>query len=163
MISKFLPHIGSPFVPELVKELMQGNGSIQKFVQWTPTMESIQAYADTRNFSPNKRTTLVDALTRQYAAINGSKQVVLDNIASLRDIHTFTITTGQQVHAFLGPVFFVTKILDCIAIAQQATAQAIDKKFVPVFWMAAEDHDFAEIDTVSVYNTPFTWTTDGTG
>jgi len=60
-------------------------------------------------------------------------------------------------------VFFVTKILDCIAIAQEATKNSDGKKFVPVFWMATEDHDFAEVSTVSVYNTPFVWETEGIG
>ena len=101
MIRKFLPSIGSPFVPELVEEYVQGTGSIRDFVQWAPTMQSIQSYADVREFSGEKRTILVDVLTRQYAAIKGSHQAVLDNIHALQDTRTFTITTGQQIHAFL--------------------------------------------------------------
>jgi len=58
-------------------------------------------------------------------------------------------------------VFFVTKILDCIATAQQATQESKNKKFVPIFWMASEDHDFAEVSHVSVYGESFDWTMDG--
>lgn len=142
---------------------MSGSGALQDFVQWSPTIASVAQYADSRVFDQQKRDILVNILSEQYRAIGGTKNRVLDNIQALHEMHTFTITTGQQVHAFLGPVFFVTKILDCIATAEQVSKTAVDKKFVPVFWMASEDHDFAEVNTVSVYNTPFVWNIDGIG
>ena len=155
--------VGTPFVPDLVDSFMKQDASIGEFVSWNPTLDAISQYAEQRIFSPEKRDVLVWVLSNQYARIGWSKQIVLDNIASLKNINTFTITTWQQVHAFLWPVFFVTKILDCIAIAQEATKNSDGKKFVPVFWMATEDHDFAEVSTVSVYNTPFVWETEGIG
>ncbi len=163
MIVQKFPDIWSPFVPELVEKFMKGAWDVQQFVQRAPDLGSIQSYADTRVFAEDKRNLLVDVLADQYSAIGWSQKTVLDNIAALRESHVFTITTGQQVHAFLWPVFFVTKILDCIAVAQQATEQGAWKKFVSVFWMATEDHDFAEINTVSVYNTPFVWEQSGVG
>lgn len=163
MIVKDDLHIDSPFVPDLVASFMQQDENIRRFVDWDPTLTAVTAYADERVFSQEKRDILVRVLGEQYAGIGGSKQVVLDNIASLADTHTFTITTWQQVHAFLWPVFFVTKILDCIAAARQATQDGKWNTFVPVFWMATEDHDFAEVSTVSIYNTPFVWETTGVG
>lgn len=155
--------VGSPFVTDLVDSFMKHDASIRAFVSWDPTLDAISDYAEQRVFSTEKRHMLVDVLSNQYARIGWSKQIVLDNIASLKNVDTFTITTWQQVHAFLWPVFFVTKILDCIAVAQEATKNSDGKKFVPVFWMATEDHDFAEVCAVSVYNTPFVWETEGVG
>jgi bacillithiol biosynthesis cysteine-adding enzyme BshC len=163
MIVQNLTDIWSPFVPELVEKFMTGAWDIQQFVQRAPDLASIQSYADIKVFAEDKRNILGDILSDQYKAIGWSQKAVLDNIASLRQSNVFTITTGQQVHVFLWPVFFVTKILDCIAVAQQATEQGAWKKFVPVFWMATEDHDFAEINTVSVYNTPFVWEQSAVG
>lgn len=158
MISKYLTTVWTPFVPWLVQSYMDGDMNIRDFVHWDSTLASIQSCADARIFSPEKRTILVDVLSRQYAGIQWSQSKVLDNISSLADVKTFTITTGQQVHAFLWPVFFVTKILDCIATAEQVTKESNDKKFVPIFWMASEDHDFAEVSHVSVYGESFDWT-----
>lgn len=161
MIIKKLDTVWSPFVPSLVASFMQGDEKILDFVEHKPSLDAVVSYADQRIFSEEKRTLLFDTLSRQYATIGWSKQKVLDNIASLQDANTFTITTWQQVHAFLWPVFFVTKILDCIATAQEATALSKDKIFVPIFWMASEDHDFAEVRQVSVYGQSFDWVMDG--
>lgn len=162
MFSKSLD-IGSPYIPELVDVFMKGDPAIRGFVDWDPTLDAASAYAKKRIFSSEKRDVLVWVLSDQYARIGWSKQIVLDNIASLKSVDTFTITTWQQVHAFLWPVFFVTKILDCITTAQAASNNSDSQKFVPVFWMATEDHDFAEVSTVSIYNTPFVWETAGVG
>lgn len=155
--------IGSPYIPELVSSFMKGDPVIRGFVDWDPRLDAVRTYAKQRVFSPEKRNILVWVLSDQYARIGWSKQIVLDNITSLLDTNTFTITTWQQVHAFLWPVFFVTKILDCIAAARQATEDGKWNRFVPVFWMATEDHDFAEVSRVSVYNAPFVWETAGVG
>lgn len=93
MIVKDDLHIGSPFVPDLVASFMQQDENIRRFVDWDPTLTAVTAYADERVFSQEKRDILVRVLGEQYAGIGGSKQVVLDNIASLADTHTFTITT----------------------------------------------------------------------
>lgn len=93
MIVKDDLNIGASFVPELVDLFMQQDENIRRFVDWDPTLASVTAYADKRVFSQEKREVLVRVLGEQYARIGGSKQVVLDNIASLANAHTFTITT----------------------------------------------------------------------
>ena len=57
-----------------------------------------------------------------------------------------TIATGQQVALFGGPLFTPLKMATAVARARQATASGTPH--VPVFWLAAEDHDFAEINHV---------------
>lgn len=85
--------VGAPFVPDLVASFMQQDETIRRFVDWDPTLAAVHAYADKRVFSQEKRDVLARVLGEQYAGIGGSKQVVLDNIASLADARTFTITT----------------------------------------------------------------------
>ncbi len=55
--------------------------------------------------------------------------------------------TGQQVGLFGGPLFMPFKAATAIARARQATASG--HPHVAIFWLATEDHDFAEIDHVT--------------
>ena len=56
------------------------------------------------------------------------------------------VVTGQQVGLFGGPSFTPYKAATAIALAKQATAAG--HAHVPVFWLASEDHDFAEVNHV---------------
>ncbi len=58
-----------------------------------------------------------------------------------------TIVTGQQVGLFGGPLFTPFKAATAVARARQATAAG--NPHAAIFWLATEDHDFAEIDHVS--------------
>jgi bacillithiol synthase len=57
------------------------------------------------------------------------------------------IVTGQQVGLFGGPAYTFYKVLSALRIVAQLRKSGIDA--VPIFWMASEDHDLAEIDHVS--------------
>src|SRR6266404_1699432 len=56
--------------------------------------------------------------------------------------------TGQQVGLFGGPLFSIFKALTAVKLAEQATAAGVD--CVPVFWLATEDHDLAEVNHVAL-------------
>ena len=58
------------------------------------------------------------------------------------------VVTGQQVGLFGGPLFTPFKAATAVARARQATAQG--HPHAAVFWLASEDHDFAEIDHVTL-------------
>jgi len=58
-----------------------------------------------------------------------------------------TILTGQQVGIFGGPLYTAFKAATALARARQATAAG--KPHVAIFWLATEDHDFAEIDHIT--------------
>jgi bacillithiol biosynthesis cysteine-adding enzyme BshC len=56
--------------------------------------------------------------------------------------------TGQQVGLFGGPLFSIFKALTAVKLADEATAAGVD--CVPVFWLATEDHDLAEVSHVAL-------------
>jgi bacillithiol synthase len=58
-----------------------------------------------------------------------------------------TVVTGQQVGLFGGPLFTPFKASTAVARARQATAAG--RPHVAIFWLASEDHDFAEINHVT--------------
>lgn len=96
-------------------------------------------------FSLEKRLVLHQVLQSQLSHLVLSEKQQ-KNLESLKTENTFTITTGHQLNLFTGPVFFIYKILQTIKTAEYLKSQFPDCQFVPMFWLASEDHDFQEIN-----------------
>ena len=62
---------------------------------------------------------------------------------------TVAVVTGQQVGLFSGPAYSIYKALTAARLAEQLNAQGIPA--VPIFWLATEDHDFAEVNHTYVF------------
>jgi bacillithiol biosynthesis cysteine-adding enzyme BshC len=99
-----------------------------------------------RSLSVEHRARLADLLATQNAAFGGG-EITAQNIERLRN-GASAVVTGQQVALFGGPLYTLLKAATAIARAREATAAGFDT--VPVFWLASEDHDFAEIAHVDV-------------
>jgi bacillithiol biosynthesis cysteine-adding enzyme BshC len=99
-----------------------------------------------RKLSAEHRTRLADLLAGQNAAFGGGK-LTAENIERLRNGGS-AVVTGQQVALFGGPLYTLLKAATAIARAREATDAGFDT--VPVFWLASEDHDFAEIARVDL-------------
>jgi bacillithiol biosynthesis cysteine-adding enzyme BshC len=63
---------------------------------------------------------------------------------------TLAVAAGQQVGLFSGPAYTVYKALHAARLAEWLTASGIPA--VPVFWLATEDHDFAEVNHAVVFD-----------
>lgn len=118
-----------------------------------------------KSFSNEKRLQLVSSLSSQYsqAGIDINNSIVGKQVKLLVKKNTFTITTGQQIHIGLGPLYVIYKILDVLGISKELSARHKEYNFVPVFWMASEDHDLEEIQNVNVFGKEFTWETNQSG
>lgn len=139
-----------------------------EFIQNWPSMESLYEQISKKESFPH-RETLVEVLKDQYHSLNESQKVsakVQENIQALRNKKTFTITTGHQLSLFTGPLYFLYKIASVIRLTQDLKQAYKEYDFVPVFWMASEDHDFAEINHTFYDDTKISWDVDsfsGTG
>ncbi len=114
------------------------------------------------SFPKASRSVLVNALTRQYEGYAISESVQ-KNITQLQNENTFTVTTGHQLNIFTGPLYFIYKIVTVINVCKQLKAQYPNYNFVPVYWMASEDHDYDEIKYFKLYGKKYTWETDQKG
>ena len=76
----------------------------------------------------------------------------LANIDLLRDDNCVAIVTGQQVGLFTGPLYTIYKAITAVKLVQKLSKEFPDYKFVPIFWLAGEDHDFEEVSYVSLFN-----------
>ncbi len=87
-----------------------------------------------------------EILERQNRA-RGASPKTLANLERFRR-GALAAVTGQQVGLFGGPLFSIFKALTAVKLAEQATAAGVD--CVPVFWLATEDHDLAEVNHVAL-------------
>ena len=70
---------------------------------------------------------------------------VAENLQLIENENTLTVTTGHQLCLMTGPLYFIYKIVSTIKLCRQLKEQSPDLNFVPIYWMATEDHDFEEI------------------
>lgn len=88
------------------------------------------------------RNKLADSLAAMNARW-GAGQETLDNINLLRESDSIAVVSGQQAGLFTGPLYTIYKALSAVKLA--GCLRQRGTKAVPVFWIAAEDHDFAEV------------------
>ncbi|GAA4797095.1 bacillithiol biosynthesis cysteine-adding enzyme BshC [Olivibacter ginsenosidimutans] len=103
------------------------------------------------------RSTLVQVLKAQYRMLEKCSPTVKTNIERLADENTFTVTTGHQLNIFTGPLYFIFKIASTIKLCEQLKEKFPTYHFVPIYWMATEDHDFAEINHTQLQGEIIKW------
>ena len=114
------------------------------------------------HYSVENRDILAQALEKQYKNLSISKETY-QNIEALRQENTFTITTGHQLSLFTGPLYFIYKIVTTIVSCQQLKKLYPQYNFVPIYWMATEDHDFEEINHFSFRGQKLSWHAEQSG
>lgn len=130
--------------PPLVRDYLSGHLPGYEDQKFNPENVTKAANRRVGQFTAEKRRILVETLTRQMVNAAPAQK---DNLRLLAKENSVTVTTGHQLNLFSGPVFFFYKIIQTLTTAQQLSRQHPDFHFLPVFWMATEDHDLAEIET----------------
>lgn len=131
---------------------------LASFYGQRPTLEGFKKQiAEKKSFS--HRELLTKELRKQYGSLLAQSPEVEANITLLEDKKTFTVTTGHQLNIFTGPLYFIFKIITAIRLAKDLKEAYPEYSFVPVYWMATEDHDFAEINNTKVFGKRIIWDT----
>ncbi|HNC31831.1 MAG TPA: bacillithiol biosynthesis BshC, partial [Cyclobacteriaceae bacterium] len=140
------------------------NDQLKKFYGRFPEISNFrdQIKEKSASFPKQNRLVLVDVLQSQYKNLTISESVK-SNIASLGYEKTFTVTTGHQLNIFTGPLYFLYKIVTVINACKQLKQAYPEYTFVPVYWMASEDHDFDEIKYFKLNGKKYTWESKQTG
>jgi bacillithiol biosynthesis cysteine-adding enzyme BshC len=95
------------------------------------------------NYPEDLRRAVVQLLTDQNRRW-GSSEAREQNLARLAKPSCLAVVTGQQVGLFTGPAFTIYKALTAVKLTEQLLLEGIDA--VPIFWLATEDHDLAEVN-----------------
>jgi bacillithiol biosynthesis cysteine-adding enzyme BshC len=150
----------SPFFLDYINQ----KETLQPFYNRFPVLKNFKGQLADKaaSFPQANREVLVSTLQRQYQKLTLT-EVVKSNITSLSDKKTFTITTGHQLNIFTGPLYFIYKIVTVINTCKELKKEYPDHNFVPVYWMASEDHDYDEIKYFKLYGKKYVWETDQKG
>jgi bacillithiol synthase len=112
-------------------------------------VKSLAAHAARVTAQKFERDAVADVLEEQNREA-GAGEATFANIARLREADSVVVIGGQQAGLFTGPLFTVYKALTAIKLAAKLGEQGV--KAVPMFWIASEDHDFAEVNHCRVVN-----------
>src|SRR5690606_4605984 len=85
------------------------------------------------------------------------------NFSILSQGNTFTVTTGHQLNIFTGPLYIIFKIVTIINLTKQLKKAYPEYNFVPIYWMATEDHDLEEIQHMRAFGEKHFWQTNQKG
>lgn len=139
----------------LIIDYINKNKSLQPFYVYEPRIESFQQAMEDRNKKTIDRQVLVDVIKEQYnqAGITGMEKT----IEQLLDKNSFTVCTGHQLCLFTGPLYFIFKIISTINLAESLRKKNPSVHFIPVYWMATEDHDFEEVCSINLFGKTVKW------
>ena len=143
-------------------DYLSGNKELLPFYRLRPEIESFKSAIESRSFPKERRETLIKVLSGQYETLSISPAVA-KNIEALGKANTFTITTGHQLNIFTGPLYFLYKIITVIKACKALNQAYPECHFVPVYWMASEDHDFEEVSYFLFEGEKIRWKTNQKG
>ncbi|HIP36311.1 MAG TPA: bacillithiol biosynthesis BshC, partial [Crocinitomix sp.] len=145
---------------QIIRDLVFQKEKVKPFINDFFTVENIYKQIKQKTFTPQQRQVLVAELKHQNSNINLSEKSKT-NIVSLVSENTYTITTGHQLNLLSGPLYTIYKILQVIIWTEKLKETYNQLNFIPVFWMASEDHDFDEINHINLFNNKIEWKKNG--
>lgn len=158
-----LPYRATNSFSGLVYDFLAREPHLKPFLNRFPAVENFrEQIREKQNFPAAQRQTLVKVLQKQYQD-QVKSPALAQNLALLANPNAFTVTTGHQLNLFTGPLYFVYKIVTAIKTARQLKQAYPEYDFVPVYWMATEDHDFAEINHFNLFGKRYEWQTEQKG
>jgi bacillithiol biosynthesis cysteine-adding enzyme BshC len=154
----------SGYFAKLIVDYLDGKPELKALYNRFPKLENFKDQIDEKaqNYPQENRNVLVAALQNQYKGFE-VPNAVKANISLLSDSKTFTITTGHQLNLFTGPLYFLYKIANTINLCATLKKEYPEYNFVPIYWMATEDHDFEEINYFNFKNVKIKWNSESYG
>ena len=139
-------------------QLAENQTDLSTFLNRPFSVENFQGQINEKKgqYTSRHREVLLRGLKQQYEAVEPHEKVA-QALQQLSLDNTFTVTTGHQLSLLTGPLYFIYKILHVIKQCEELKVTYPSYNFVPVFWMASEDHDFEEIKATAIFNQALSW------
>ncbi|QAA83275.1 bacillithiol biosynthesis cysteine-adding enzyme BshC [Aequorivita sp. H23M31] len=159
-----IPYKDTGYFTKLICDYLDERDNLKPFYNRFPSLKNfkLQIEEKQQDFTEEKRHLLAKRIMFQYGD-NSLSQSTLSNIDLLKEHTTFTITTGHQLNLFTGPLYFLYKIFSAINLSEQLKKEYPKFHFVPVYWMATEDHDFEEINHFNLFGKKIEWNRESAG
>ena len=143
MAATCTPYTKAPNSTALLTDYLYHFDRLSHFYNGSPyDIASYQKVANEVSRFEIPREQIVEILARQNRDW-GCPEATLANLERLKKPGTYAVVSGQQVGLFSGPAFTLFKALTAVRLAQALSEQGLP--CVPVFWLATEDHDLAEV------------------
>lgn len=146
-----IPHPG--FYPKITFDYLNGEEKLKSFYRYAPALSSFKNVIEDFRKATFDRKLLAEVLSEQYSSIG----LRPPDSGLLADENTFTVCTGHQLCLFTGPLYFIYKIISTINLSEKLRENFPGYHFVPVYWMASEDHDFEEINHIHLFGKKIEW------
>ena len=136
-----------PHTTKLFLDFLSYSPKVRDFYPSSPNISDwVSRQTPVERYDSTRRQRVSDVLARQNRSWNANPKS-LANIERLR-AGASVVVTGQQVGLFGGPFFSLLKALTAVKHAEEATAGGVDA--VPIFWLATNDHDLAEVNHTAI-------------
>lgn len=145
-----IPYQETGYFSKLMSDYLEEKEGLKPFYNEFPNLDSFKKTIERRQKHSVDREVLVEVLNQQNVGFEISKYTQ-QNIQKLNKNNCYTVTTGHQLNIFTGPLYFIYKIVSTINLAKELKDQYPENDFVPVYWMATEDHDFEEINHFNLF------------
>jgi bacillithiol synthase len=135
-----------PQTTKLFATFLEDFGRVARYFGHAPSVAGSISASKEVHLDPAVRQGVVEVLREQNLRFGGSTELDPEIARNLDRLATgaVAVVTGQQVGLFTGPAYSFYKAVTAAAYAEDLTRQGIEA--VPVFWLATEDHDLAEIN-----------------
>lgn len=158
-----IPYEHTHILKPIVLDYLYDKQKMESFYQNYPSLDNFDKMIENKEWDGD-RNLLSNTFKEQYADINlQSDSNCARNIELLKYPNTFTVTTGHQLCLLTGPLYFIFKLLSTIKLADILRNRHPNYNFVPIFWMATEDHDYKEINHINVFGKEIKWEQDTKG
>ncbi len=135
-----------PPATRLFSDYLENWDRVQRFYAEPYSLDAIQRFAVHRPALDSAHRNQLCSVLGQQQSRWGAGQRGVEKLQS----GAVAVITGQQPVLFTGPLFSILKAITAVKIAAKLEQAGV--KAVPVFWVAAEDHDFAEIESTWILN-----------
>ncbi|NNJ88041.1 MAG: bacillithiol biosynthesis BshC, partial [Eudoraea sp.] len=159
-----IPFKETGYFSEIICDYLDEAPQLKPFYNRFSSLKSFKAQIAEKqdSFSDETRKVLASALLKQYQEIATSAKTK-KHLSMLREPNTFTVVTGHQLNLFTGPLYFLYKIISTINLTSELSKAYPEQHFVPVYWMATEDHDFDEINYFNFKGKKIHWNKNASG
>jgi len=159
-----IPYCDTGYFSSLICDYLDQHKDVRPFYNRFPKLEEFAAQIEEKaaSYPTSFRPILQEAVKKQNETLTLSK-TSQKNIEALGSDSTFTVVTGHQLNLFTGPLYVFYKIISVVNLCAQLKKVHPKKNFVPVFWMATEDHDFEEINHFTLHGKKWVWNADSSG
>ena len=164
MLVKEINYKETSFFSSLFCDYIDNKSELKELYNLYPSIKNFKKQIEKKkvNYNDNNRKKLYDVIKRQYKEVSCSKEFN-STLELIKKKNTFTITTGHQLNLFTGPVYFLYKIITTINLCNDLNKNYPDYNFIPIYWMATEDHDFDEINHFNFKGKRIQWDSNQKG